>query len=125
MTRSKKSIVSVLEKAPHPLSVKQIREKIKTSPIPDIATLYRFLELLVELGMVTVVETGHGHSHYELRGKHHHHVICTKCGKIEEIEVCLPENLKNRVEISSKIKNLQHNLEFYGKCQKCPKKILC
>lgn len=125
MTRGKKGIVSVLEKTQEPLSVKQIREKIKTSPVPDMATLYRSLDLMVSLGIVREVTTGHGHSHYELAGTHHHHVICKKCGKIREVNVCIPSATEKKAASLSGMTILHHSLEFFGQCKKCPKKISC
>ena len=56
-----------------------------------LATVYRTLELLSDLGILQKMEFGDGCSRYEVNDTdptrhHHHHLICTKCGKVEEFD---------------------------------------
>lgn len=97
-----------------PLAVHSIEKKLKGKM--NEVTLYRALEALAEKGVIRRVDLGHGHAHYELEKKHHHHLVCTDCGVVEDVNVCpLP-----LVENSKKFKSIySHNLEFFGVCRSC------
>jgi Fur family ferric uptake transcriptional regulator len=89
----------------------------------DSVTLYRSLETLMEKSLVRPVDLRHGHTDYELvqEGKHHHHIVCEKCGAIEDFEWCPDEALKNKIlKNTTNFKKLtDHSLEFFGICKKC------
>ena len=58
------------------------------------------------------------YEHHHL-GKHHDHMICTKCGKIEEFSNPEIEMLQLRTASSRGLHILQHKLEIYGLCSEC------
>jgi len=94
-----------------------------------LTTVYRTLELLHRLGFVQKVTSGDGQGRYELRSEdkkeHHHHLICTKCGKIIDYRDFVQEELelvKKTEETLAKKHNFliqDHNIEFLGLCEKC------
>jgi len=94
-----------------------------------LTTVYRTLELLHRLGFVQKIDAGDGQSRYELRiggGKdHHHHLICTKCGKIIDYrdfvqeELDLVKKTEDRLAKKHNFQILDHNIEFLGLCDKC------
>jgi len=112
------------------MSAKEISAALY-SPYPGIGltTVYRTLELLHRLGFVHKVTAGDGQSRYALRreGKedHHHHLICTKCGKIVDYRDFVQEELelvkKTEQALSKKydFAITDHNIEFLGLCEKC------
>jgi Fur family transcriptional regulator, ferric uptake regulator len=103
-----------------PLTVQEIYDLlIRRNIHVDLTSVYRTLELFVSLGAVSIVEFGEDKKRYELSDQdHHHHLVCTKCGLIEDVS--LNENeLLNKVKIQSKFKIDHHNLEFFGLCQNC------
>lgn len=52
----------------------------------DRSTVYRALKLFVELGLVVSADTGDGEVYYEIaKPQQHHHLVCRKCGKAQEI----------------------------------------
>ncbi len=61
---------------------------------------------------------------YEHRhlGKHHDHLICTKCGKIDEFSNNELERLQLKITNSSGFHMLQHKMEIYGICSECLKR---
>ena len=84
------------------------------------ATVFRTLKLLVDEGVVCRVLLDDGHLHYRLsRSAHHHHLVCTQCGAIEDFTTCdvaeVIDDLSRRTgyEIES------HWLELYGRCSRC------
>jgi len=85
--------------------------------------MYRALEALIEVGIVRQIDMQHAHAHYELVAgeKHHHHLICKHCSKVEDVESCDIADIECTVLKKSKsfasIQN--HSLEFFGLCKKC------
>ncbi len=94
-----------------------------------LTTVYRTLELLFQLGFVQKVSSGDGQSRYELKSgekkDHHHHIICTKCGKIIDYRDFVQEELEliEKTEEALAKKHdfliLDHNIEFLGLCKNC------
>ncbi len=123
VTKPRLSVVKFLFSEKNPLSIVEIKNKL---PKIGNASIYRILEVLVSNGHVNRINTGRIHSSYEiLRGrKHHHHIICTKCDEVEDVEgleKCPVKNLTEYIETSSKKFSIiyNHSLEFFGLCKKC------
>ena len=92
---------------------------------PDIglATVYRTLELLLELKIVDKINFGDGVYRYDLRKDgdvhFHHHLVCMNCGSVHEIEDDLLLDVEKIVESDYDFKIKDHRLTFYGICSKC------
>ncbi|MBR4153644.1 MAG: transcriptional repressor [Selenomonadaceae bacterium] len=89
-----------------------------------LATVYRSLDLLCELGMLVHVDFGDGCARYELNSAdpkvhHHHHLICLKCKKVIEFEEDLLEMLEAYIEKKSGFQILNHEVKFFGYCSDC------
>ncbi len=92
-----------------------------------LATVYRSLELLAELGILQKMEFGDGCSRYEVGtmspDEHqHHHLICLKCGKVMEFSDDLLDVLEKDVAEKSEFKIVDHQVKFFGYCRDCQKK---
>ncbi len=122
-TSERLSILEVLDKAKKPLSIKEIREKLR-SDAADQATIYRTIESLRKNNVVRTVNFEHDHNHYELVDtNHHHHIICEKCGRVEDISKCDTTNLEKQVARTSGFTKISHHsLEFFGLCKSCARK---
>ncbi|HEU0050722.1 MAG TPA: transcriptional repressor [Patescibacteria group bacterium] len=87
----------------------------------DRTTIYRALAFLKEQGIVKELVLSDGVRYYEsARLGHHHHLICQKCAKIQDIDI--DESFLKRVRIFSQKKGfsiLDHHLEFFGLCADC------
>ncbi|MBU2158727.1 transcriptional repressor [Patescibacteria group bacterium] len=102
----------------HPFSVEDIRAHTKNAL--DTATIYRTLEIFKEKNLVRQVELAQGRALYEYAGNHHHHIVCTSCGTIRDLDICLPKTLHRSVrEVSGFSRVNEHALEFFGVCNKC------
>jgi Fur family ferric uptake transcriptional regulator len=81
------------------------------------------VNLLCELGVITKLDFYEKLYRYELSdifAPHHHHLICKKCGSIENVfEQCLPQELEEKIRQNSGFKVESHVLEFYGVCRAC------
>jgi len=88
-----------------------------------LATVYRSMHLLESMGMVKRVELGEGGSRFELLREgddgHHHHLVCTRCSDIVELDECFPDELQERIAARSGFKSVTHKLEFFGLCPRC------
>lgn len=120
-TPGRSKILTVLAKETQPLSIESIRAR--TGNTLNSVTLYRALEALADAGIVTRADMQHGHAHYELSAgrKHHHHVICRDCGRVEDIEAThatQPEReALRRTKGFASIDD--YALEFFGTCVRC------
>ncbi|MBU1292590.1 transcriptional repressor [Patescibacteria group bacterium] len=107
----------LLEQA-HPLSVEKLTQGMGNAL--DTATVYRTLDTFEEKGLVRKVELAQGRALYEHAGEHHHHIVCTECGVIQDVDVCLPKSVQGTVQRASGFANVnEHALEFFGVCKKC------
>lgn len=90
---------------------------------PDQATLYRSLADLSDAGIVHRINFHSGTAYFEYAPDrpHHHHIVCSECGVIEEIEECSVGTLQKKLmrESTQFIKINAHILEFFGECKKC------
>ena len=89
-----------------------------------LATVYRSLELLTELGLLQKLELGDGRSRYELNTAdpathHHHHLICLNCGEITEFNEDLLDDLEATILEKSGFMVMDHQVKFFGYCQEC------
>ena len=89
-----------------------------------LATVYRALDLLTELGILVKVEFGDGCTRYELntadpKVHHHHHLICVKCKKVIEFEEDFLDDLEETIAEESGFKILNHEVKFFGYCKDC------
>jgi Fur family ferric uptake transcriptional regulator len=92
-----------------------------------LATVYRSLELLAELGILQKMEFGDGCSRYEVGtmspDEHqHHHLICLKCGKVMEFSDDLLDVLEKEVAEKSEFRIVDHQVKFFGYGRDCQRK---
>lgn len=123
VTPERKEIVAVLRKQRHPLMIQEIHDALRGVSISQ-ATVYRTLARLVEVGVARCVDFQHGHKHYELvDAKDHHHLICTNCGVVEDVQGCIADkSAKAALQSSSRFSRVTgHSFELFGICKKCDK----
>jgi Fur family ferric uptake transcriptional regulator len=89
-------------------------------PKVHISTIYRNLELLKRLGVVTETDLGEGRLRYHFREKgHHHHLICHGCGAIIELDEALLSPLKDVLQERYGFKADLRHLAIFGYCSQC------
>ena len=89
-----------------------------------LATVYRALELMCDLGILQKMDFGDGCSRYELNltepnAHQHHHLICRGCGKVFEFSDDLMDELEDTIAEKCKFKILDHQVKFFGYCEEC------
>ncbi|REK75697.1 Fur family transcriptional regulator [Paenibacillus paeoniae] len=125
LTTQREIIVRVLlENEQEHLSAEDVYMLVKEKfPEIGLATVYRTLELLAELQIVAKMNFGDGVARFDLRGEDHehmhHHLICQKCGALEEIKEDWLTDLEERLEREYGFKVLDHRLDFTGNYKEC------
>jgi len=127
----REAILDLLSRTTKHLSAKEIYANLlRIYPGIGLTTIYRTLDLLEKTGMIKKFNFRQGENRYEFAGEqrpHHHHLICTSCGKIIDYSDFAEEELelveKSAKQLAEKYKFLvqDHNIEFYGLCQQCQK----
>jgi Fur family ferric uptake transcriptional regulator len=130
MTVPREAIMEFLSKSKEHMSAKEIHVSLhSTHPGIGLSTVYRTLDLLAGMGMVTKISIGDRQSRYEFRSidkdDHHHHLICTQCGKIIDYNEFMEEELRlvrmTEEKLARKFKFViqDHNIEYIGICEDC------
>lgn len=106
------------------LSTEEIYDLVKTEcPEIGLATVYRTLLLLSDLGILSKLNLEDGCVRYELNlheeDHQHHHLICTSCGAVIEVVMDLLESLEDEIEKNYEFKIQDHKVKFFGLCKNC------
>ena len=134
ITVARQAILEVLSRTSKHLSAEDIYFAVhRDYPNIGLTTVYRTLELLVQLGFIFKFDFGDGRARYELtegpeKKQHHHHLICTKCRRIinytdfidDEIELLKRTEKGLSRKYNFEIK--EHLIQFYGLCDRCRQK---
>lgn len=116
LTQRQKALLKIFESAKEPLKVEDAWELVGRTTM-SMATLYRALGRLVELGHLRGIEIQNAPQMYEsAKLGHHHHFYCTKCGKVFEIPKCV-HNISSLVPPGFSMTN--HTITIYGECPAC------
>ncbi|HBC93425.1 MAG TPA: transcriptional repressor [Pelotomaculum sp.] len=115
----------LLENKDKHLSAEEVYNLVKSkAPDTGLATVYRTLELFHEFDIIHAIDFGDGRKRYELgaglgHSHQHHHLICTQCGNIIEVNEDLLEELENRVCQQHEFTVTNHQLKIFGLCRNC------
>lgn len=124
-SRQRESILECLKnRHDHPTADVLFQSLRKTDPKISLGTVYRNLNLLIELGKIRKISCGDGSERYDYELGEHYHFICRSCGKIIDIETdditSIDEQKLNQEVLNDEIGVIEnHSLMFYGKCKDC------
>ena len=133
ITLGREAILGVLTKADKHLSAEDIYLKIYPKyPSIGLTTIYRTLDMLVNMGLIYKFDFGDRRARYELaegpkKEDHHHHLVCSECNNVinytdfidEEVE--LLKMTEKGLSKKYKFNITNHLIQFYGVCDKCRK----
>ena len=86
----------------------------------NISTIYRTLELLEQLGMVTHTHLGHGAPTYHLAADADHvHLVCRGCGKVTEVAPEAVRPLVTALDTEQGFETDVGHLTVFGRCGQC------
>lgn len=122
VTGPRRAILEVMRAHSKPLLIKEIHALVGVEQC-DLVTIYRSMELLQGMGMVKRVDFGKGGGRFELSevaGQgHHHHLVCTRCEQVLQLEDCLLQGVEKKIAKASGFSGVSHRLEFFGICPSC------
>ncbi|MFC1899334.1 Fur family transcriptional regulator [Chloroflexota bacterium] len=121
MTPQRAMISSAIEDSNDHISAEEIYSQIiEKYPQVNISTVYRTLELLKRLNLVTETDFGSGRVRYHAGEKgHHHHLVCQKCGAIIDLDESALSSLKDYLKEAYRfVADLKH-LAIFGYCESC------
>ncbi|MBN1780234.1 transcriptional repressor [bacterium] len=130
-THPRELIMKILKETDkHPSAEDIYIQALNVNPSIGLTTVYRTLDLFVQIGAVQRFDFGDGKARYELTDnppekEHHHHLICMKCKSIvdytdfmkEELE--LMKKTEDALSTQHQFKIVHHTVHFYGYCRKC------
>lgn len=112
-----------LQSQDHP-SVEQVYEEVKVNfPTTSLATVYKTVNLLKEIGEILEIGFSDGRNRYDGNKPYPHpHLICTQCKKITDPLVNLLDQITSEVATATGYRIDSHQVEFFGVCPSCQKK---
>ena len=121
LTPQRMMILEAIADSEGHLSAEEIHETVRTAyPYLDISTVYRTLDLLKTLHLVSETDLGRGPAQYELLSKGlHHHLICTECGEILDVPNSLLDSLRHAMSEDYDFHAEIEHLAVFGICSNC------
>lgn len=124
-TSQRKNIFSVvLDNEGKHLNSQEIYELVCNKyPEIGVATVYRTLALLEEMGLIYGVNFEDGYRRYEIvkeeEQHRHHHLICLECGSIQEMTEDLLGTIEEEILRNNRFQVIDHRVKFFGYCRSC------
>ena len=121
LTPQRMMILSAIENGDGHISAEEIYAQVTAKyPRVNISTVYRTLELLKRLELVTETDLGDGRLRYHPADKgHHHHLVCTECGAVIDLDESLLSPVKDvLIREYGFLADLKH-LAIFGRCANC------
>ena len=123
-TRQRAAVVDILQDIDRFASAQSIhRELTDRGQKVGLTTVYRTLQTLTEVGAVDALNSETGETLYRhcLTDRHHHHLVCTNCGRSEEIDGGPVEEWAKETAEKYGFQLSGHDAEVFGICQTCQK----
>ena len=124
-TRQQRAVAERLDGCGEFCSAQDLHAKLRADgETIGLATVYRTLQSLAEVGAVDVLHSPDGETLYRdcLSHHHHHHLVCTECGRSEEIEGGPVEKWAEIIAARYGYELAGHEAEVYGVCRSCQAK---
>jgi len=119
-TKQRELILQVFLEANRHVTSEDLYQSVREEhPNVGYTTVYRTMKLLVEAGLATERHFDDGITRYEVEHHHHDHLVCIKCGKIQEFECAMIEDTQNEIAKHYGFRILRHRHELYGHCLSC------
>jgi Fur family transcriptional regulator, peroxide stress response regulator len=105
----------------HPTALEIYEEVKRVRPRMGLASVYRILHHLVELGYVKEIERSEEGYRYDGHVSRHDHAICTVCGALLDVpvEVSVPQEVLQAAARATGIELSSHEVRLYGLCPAC------
>lgn len=125
LTPQRRAVLDVIAHSQGHLTPAALYDRVHQQyPGIGLVTIYRTLRLLAQLGLICEVHAGGNCQSYLLRrpSEHHHHLICSGCGKVVDFADCDLAQVTGRISRKTGFEVDSHLVEFVGHCQDCRQK---
>jgi len=120
LTKQREVVLQVIRDEKEHLTANEVFDKAKQLlPSISFATVYNSLRFLKDAGHIAEISFGNGASRFDSMTSRHDHAICTKCGRLVDMELDLPLELVNRAAEFSQFKPESLELTLRGLCPDC------
>ncbi len=120
LTRQREVVLQVIRESHDHLTANEVFDSAKAIlPTISFATVYNSLRFLKDAGHISEVSFGNGASRFDRTTSRHDHALCTKCGKLVDMHIDLPQEI---AEIAAKFSDFQAEsleLTLRGLCPEC------
>jgi len=117
---AREAVIGLLDGQPCALSALEIEDALKGGRRVGRASVYRVLDELVSLDLVSRVDVGDGVVRYEpQRSQHHHHLVCDGCGRLTPFEDDALEQAIRRLADRVAFDVSDHDVTLHGSCERC------
>ncbi len=122
-SRQREAISEFLDsRTDHP-SADMVYENVKREfPNISLGTVYRNLNLLVEIGQAARIVTKDGFDRFDAKTNSHYHFTCTECGSVNDLPIEPINNIEEKVKAHTNNIILGHEIVFFGICEECESK---
>jgi Fe2+ or Zn2+ uptake regulation protein len=122
LTKQREVVLQVIRDAEEHMTANEVFVAAKDLlPSISFATVYNSLRFLKEAGHIAEIQFGNGASRFDRMTSRHDHAICTKCGKLVDIEMELPVDILKNAAKFSKFKPESIEFTLRGLCPDCAK----
>jgi Fur family transcriptional regulator, ferric uptake regulator len=123
LTPQRESVLAVIADCQAHLTAEEILRRVRTRyPYLNKSAVYRSLDLLTQIGLVTQTDLGQGRVQYELHEHpHHHHLICRNCGTVSRVDHDSFQPLGKRLMQKYGFQADLDHFAVFGTCRKCQK----
>ena len=118
LTDQRTLVVQTLAEKPGAFTAEALVDELRPRGIGR-ATVYRTLELLESRGMLTRMHLEGCRGYTVCDETHHHHLVCSGCGTVAQVDATGVENEIRRLADHLKFRVDTHTLEFAGRCESC------
>lgn len=124
LTKIRREMVRIFAEKSCPLTAKELEEILENANLSvNKTTVYRELKFLVNNGYIVEVHILPNEVSYESSElKHHHHLVCDICGRVDSFTKCFAKELEGDIYQKKGFKIKRHTFELYGTCANCERK---
>ncbi len=121
LTPQRTLVLEAVEESSGHVSVEEIFDRVRARfPRVNLSTIYRTLDLLEQIGMVTKSDLGAGRVQYHRSDDaNHHHLVCQRCGGIVDLDENEFAPIWERLEERYNFKIFQRHMAIFGECARC------
>jgi Fur family transcriptional regulator, peroxide stress response regulator len=120
LTPQRKAVLdTILEANNHPTAADIIERLRRDGQKISYATVYNSLRYLTEAELIRELKIGESVTRYDARMEEHHHIVCERCGRVDELLTALPGKYLAAVASDTNYEVHEIDLVIKGLCPEC------